>query len=170
MNQNSNKYYIVICFVIGAFVIGLFWAGFLITSNMQNVADSMSNKKDGVQVHMGEITRNIQDMTKIMAVLSKDIHSMSNNFQKTSTLLETISVDMKNISDIKEVAVKMESSMDDMASSIKYVKGINTSVADISGAINNINKSVYMMGRDVNMLSRGISGPMNIMNSMPFPF
>lgn len=168
--SESNKLFLPICVGIGAFVIGIFWAGYSITSNMERVAEAMAGKTNGVQIHMSKITESISDISKVMGSLAGDINDMNKHFEKTNILLQKMGDDVENIEDMKNVAVKMEASITKMTSSMQQIKGLNSSVSDISKDITNMNRSVYMMGRDINGMSRGFSTPINMMDKMPFPF
>jgi len=170
IGSKIKKIYLPLCGLASIIIIGIFWAGYLMTVNLDRIANSMSNNTNGVQTHMASISGDISSITKVMENISSSMKDINNNFEKTNSLFSDMNTNVKEMTKLSTVAKELNTSIKSITKSIKHMDGLNDSVSNMSDRMNSIDKSVYFMGRDVNGLSRGISAPMGMFDSMPFPF
>jgi methyl-accepting chemotaxis protein len=161
--QTSSKFERFFLPSLGVFsliVMGFFVVIYSITQDMSRLANTMDYS---MSKNMKSMAVSVDTMSGNMSQMTSSIKSMESSFVSVNESVETIASKLDNLDTMSADLAQMNTKMDILEPMLINMEEMNKNMTTMV-------YSMQWMQHDISTMRASFARPMNMINSMPFPF
>lgn len=161
--QTSSKFERFFLPSLGVFsliIIGFFVVIYSITQDMNRLANTMDYS---MSRNMDSMSKSVENISNNMTQMTSSLDSMEGNFVNVSDNMDIIASKLDNLDTMANDLTQMNNKMDILEPMLINMEEMNKNMTTMV-------YSMQWMQHDISTMRASFARPMNMLNSMPFPF